>query len=86
MPSAVKLREDYSSEELRALARRSKTVGGNFRLPELTWVRQPAQLGIEACWRARWACCRREREPHGSLAATNAGATARQILRRHKDE
>ena len=26
MPSAVRLREDYSVEELRALARRSKTV------------------------------------------------------------
>jgi hypothetical protein len=32
MPSAVRLREDYSVEELRALARRSKTVNQSRRL------------------------------------------------------
>ena len=32
MPSAVRLREDYSAEELRALARRSKTVNQSRRL------------------------------------------------------
>jgi transposase len=39
MPSAVRLREDYSSEELRALARRSKTVNQSRRLLSLAAVR-----------------------------------------------
>ena len=37
MSSAVRLREDYSAEELRALARRSKTVNQSRRL--LRWLR-----------------------------------------------
>ena len=37
MPSAVRLREDYSAAELRALARRSKNVNQSRRL--LSWLR-----------------------------------------------
>ena len=39
MPSAVRLREDYTAEELRALARRSKTVNQSRRLLSLAAVR-----------------------------------------------
>ena len=39
MPSAVRLREDYSAEELRGLARRSKTVNQSRRLLSLAAVR-----------------------------------------------
>ena len=39
MPSAVKLREDYSAEELRGLARRSKDVNQSRRLLSLAGVR-----------------------------------------------
>ena len=39
MPSAVRLREDYSAEELRALARRSKNVNQSRRLLSLAAVR-----------------------------------------------
>src|SRR5271156_5487114 len=39
MPSAVRLREDYSVAELRALARRSKTVNQSRRLLSLAAVR-----------------------------------------------
>ena len=39
MPSAVRLREDYSAEELRALARRSKDVNQSRRLLSLAAVR-----------------------------------------------
>jgi hypothetical protein len=39
MPSAVKLREDYSAEDLRALARRSKDVNQSRRLLSLAAVR-----------------------------------------------
>jgi transposase len=39
MPSAVRLREDYSTEELRALARRSKNVNQSRRLLSLAAVR-----------------------------------------------
>jgi hypothetical protein len=35
MPSAVRLREDYSVEDLRALARRSTTVNQSRRLLSL---------------------------------------------------
>src|ERR1700733_807037 len=35
MPSAVRLREDYSAEELRGLARRSKSVNQSRRLLSL---------------------------------------------------
>ena len=38
MPSAVRLREDYSAEELRALARRSKNVNQSRRLLSLAAV------------------------------------------------
>src|SRR5215475_16223141 len=39
MPSAVRLREDYSAKELRALARRSKDVNQSRRLLSLAAVR-----------------------------------------------
>src|SRR6201989_2354515 len=39
MPSAVRLREDYSAEALRALARRSKDVNKSRRLLSLAAVR-----------------------------------------------
>jgi transposase len=39
MPSAVRLREDYSAEELRMLARRSKDVSQTRRLLSLAAVR-----------------------------------------------
>ena len=39
MPSAVSLREDYSAEELRRLARRSKDVNQSRRLLSLAAVR-----------------------------------------------
>jgi hypothetical protein len=39
MPSAVRLREDYSAEELRTLARRSKAVSQSRRLLSLAAVR-----------------------------------------------
>ena len=39
MPSAVRLRQDYSAEELRGLARRSRTVNQGRRLLSLAAVR-----------------------------------------------
>jgi transposase len=45
MPSAVRLREDYSAEELRALARRSKTVNQSRRLLSLAAVRDGMDRG-----------------------------------------
>ena len=48
MPSAVKLREDYSAEELRALARRSKDVNQSRRLLSLAAVRDGMDRGPAA--------------------------------------
>lgn len=48
MPSAVKLREDYSVEELRALARRSKDVNQSRRLLSLAAVRDGMDRGSAA--------------------------------------
>ena len=48
MPSAVSLREDYSVEELRALARRSKTVNQSRRLLSLAAVRDGMDRGAAA--------------------------------------
>src|SRR5277367_3482481 len=45
MPAAVRLREDYSAEELRALARRSKTVNQSRRLLSLAAVRDGMDRG-----------------------------------------
>ncbi|MGA9599301.1 MAG: IS630 family transposase, partial [Methylocystis sp.] len=39
MPAAVKLREDFSAQELRALARRAKDVNQSRRLLSLAAVR-----------------------------------------------
>src|SRR6202051_276038 len=48
MPSAVRLREDYSAEELRASARRSKTVNQSRRLLSLAAVRDGMDRGAAA--------------------------------------
>ena len=48
MPSAVKLREDYSSEALRALARRSRDVNQSRRLLSLAAVREGMDRGSAA--------------------------------------
>ena len=48
MPSAVRLREDYSGEELRGLARRSKDVNQSRRLLSLAGVRDGMDRGAAA--------------------------------------
>ena len=48
MPSAVRLREDYSAEALRALARRSKNVNQSRRLLSLAAVRDGMDRGSAA--------------------------------------
>ena len=48
MPSAVRLREDYSAEELRRLARRSKDVNQSRRLLSLAAVRDGMDRGSAA--------------------------------------
>jgi transposase len=48
MPSAVRLREDYSAEELRSLARRSKDVNQSRRLLSLAAVRDGMERGAAA--------------------------------------
>jgi transposase len=48
MPSAVRLREDYSAKELRALARRSKDVNRSRRLLSLAAVRDGMDRGAAA--------------------------------------
>src|SRR5271169_3928518 len=45
MPAAVRLREDYSAEDLRALARRSKDVNQSRRLLSLAAVRDGMDRG-----------------------------------------
>ena len=48
MASAVRLREDYSAAELRALARRSKNVNQSRRLLSLAAVRDGMDRGSAA--------------------------------------
>jgi transposase len=48
MPSAVTLREDYSAEDLRALARRAKDVNQSRRLLSLAAVRDGMDRGSAA--------------------------------------
>ena len=48
MPSAVKLRDGYSAEELRALARRSKDANQSRRLLSLAAVRDGMERGEAA--------------------------------------
>ena len=48
MPAAVKLREDHSADELRALARRSKDVNQSRRLLSLAAVRDGKDRGEAA--------------------------------------
>src|SRR5579863_5763470 len=45
MPAALRLREDYSAEELRALARRSKDVNQSRRLLSLAAMRDGMDRG-----------------------------------------
>jgi transposase len=47
MPSAVRLREDYSAEELRGLARRSKDVNQSRRLLSLAAVQDGMDRGAK---------------------------------------
>jgi hypothetical protein len=55
MPSAVRLREDYSARELRALARRSKDANQSRRLLSLAAVRDGMDRGSagEDRWHGR---------------------------------
>jgi len=48
MPTAVRLREDYSAEEIRGLARRSKTVNQSRRFLSLAAVRDGMDRGSAA--------------------------------------
>jgi hypothetical protein len=48
MPSAVRLREDYSAETLRALARRSKDANQSRRLLSLAAIRDGMDRGAAA--------------------------------------
>jgi hypothetical protein len=48
IPAAVRLREDYSAEKLRALARRSKDVNQSRRLLSLAAVRDGMDRGAAA--------------------------------------
>jgi transposase len=48
MPSAVRLRDDYSAEDLRALARRSRDVNQSRRLLSLAGVRDGMDRGSAA--------------------------------------
>ena len=48
MPAAVKLRDDYSAAELRALAKRSKDVNQSRRLLSLAAVRDGMDRGETA--------------------------------------
>jgi len=48
MPAAVKLREDFSAEQLRAMARRSKDVNQSRRLLSLAAVRDGKDRGEAA--------------------------------------
>jgi hypothetical protein len=48
MPSAVRLREVYSAEELRALARRSKTVNRSRRFLSLAGIKDGMDRGAAA--------------------------------------
>jgi transposase len=48
MPSAVRLREDYSAEDLRGLARRSRDVNQSRRLLSLAAVRDGMDRGAAA--------------------------------------
>ena len=79
MPSAVRLREDYSAEELRALARRSKDVNQSRRLLSLAAVRD----GMDRRRRRRSAAWTARRCATGSIASTRRVRRAsRQLDRR----
>jgi transposase len=48
MPAAVKMRDDYSADDLRALARRSKDANRSRRLLSLAAVRDGMDRGAAA--------------------------------------
>ncbi len=74
MPSAVKLREDYSADELRAPARCSKDVNQSRRLLSLAAVRDGMDRG-SAAWSAR-------RCATGCIGSTAPDPRASSIARR----
>jgi hypothetical protein len=75
MPSAVELQTDYSAEELRALARRSKDVNQSRRLASVpnTAAQMPAGDEYKAQILDREA-------QYGELGATQTGAQMKQRL------
>ena len=68
MPSAVRLREDYSAKELRALARRSKDVNQRRRLLSLAAVRDGMDRGSGG-----------EDQQHGSPDLARLGASLQRL-------
>ncbi len=66
MPSAVRLREDYSAKELRTLARCSKDVNQSRRLLSLAAVRD----GMDRGSAAKIGGMDRRRCATGSIAST----------------
>jgi NADPH:quinone reductase-like Zn-dependent oxidoreductase len=76
MPSAVRMREDYLAEALRAFARRSKTVNQSQRLLSLAAVRD----GIDREQRRRWGAWTADLARLGpSLQRVGAGGPHRQL-------
>ena len=69
MPSAVRLREDYSAKELRGLARRSKDVNQSRRLLSLAAVRD----GMDREGAAKMAAWTARRCATGCIASTPPG-------------
>ena len=83
MPSAVRLREDYSAEALRTLARRSKDVNQSRRLLSLAAVRDGMDRGSAAKIRGIDRQTLRPSRKHGAarrldalVAVLNRGAGA----------
>ena len=72
MPSAVKLREDYSAEALRGLARRSKNVNQSRRFLSLAGVKD----GMDRARRRRSGEWTGKRCATGSIASTPRVRTA----------
>ena len=99
MPSAVRLREDYSAEALRALARRSKDANQSRRLLSLAAVRDGMDRGSAAKIGGMdrqtlrdWVIRYNEQGPDGLINIPSPGAppklddTHKAFLRRLVDE